>query len=244
MTYASASVFLRHSRTSPVNAPGRPITSAPAPLARGPLPLAKQVLSVIARPGQESADLGGLLCAFRRRGARVALLCLTRGEASPLNATIERLETRRPWELRVAASLLGIGAVTQADLPDGGLAGWPAEELAERVTREIRRYAPDLLLVIDPVTGSPDDDAVGRATRAAGEQAGVPALARTVLATRSGWLADLGPEAPAARAAQRAALAAHTSQSVVLSPPGRRPHAPGRPEALGPQDPRELLRWL
>jgi hypothetical protein len=72
----------------------------------------------------------------------------------------------------------------------------------------------------------------------------VPALARTVLATRSGWLADLGPEAPAARAAQRAALAAHTSQSVVLSPPGRRPHAPGRPEALGPQDPRELLRWL
>jgi N-acetylglucosamine malate deacetylase 2 len=244
MTYASASVFQRHSRTSPVSAQGWPITSVPAPLARGPLPLAKQVLAVTARPGQESADLGGLLHAFRRRGARLALLCLTRGEASPLNATRERLETRRPWELRVAASLLGIDAVTQADLPDGDLIHWPAGELTERVTREIRRYAPDLLLVIDPVTGGPDDDAVARATRAAGEQAGVPALARTVLATRSGWLADLGPEAAPARAAQRAALAAHASQSGVLSPPECRLHAPGRLEAMDAPDRRELLRWL
>jgi LmbE family N-acetylglucosaminyl deacetylase len=235
MTYASASVFLRHSRTSPVSTQGRPMTSVPDPLARGPLPLARQVLAVIARPGQESADLGGLLYAFRRRGADLALLCLTRGEASPLNATGERLETRRPWELRVAAGLLGIASVTQADLPDGGLSDWPAGELAERVTRAIRRHAPDLLLVIDPVTGTSDDDAVARATRAAGDQAGVPAVARTVLATRSGWLVDLGREAPAARAAQRAALAAHTSQCQTFPPPTRTPPA---------QDPRELLRWL
>jgi LmbE family N-acetylglucosaminyl deacetylase len=234
MTYTSASVFLRHSRTSPVSAQGRSITSAPAPLARGPLPLAKQVLAIIARPGQESAGLGGLLYAFRRRGAGLALLCLTRGEASPLNATRERLETRRPWELRVASGLLGIGSVTQADLPDGGLIRWPAEDLAERVTRAIRHYAPDLLLVIDPVTGSPDDDAVARATRAAAEQAGIPAVARTVLATRSGWLVGLGREAAPARAAQRSALAAHTSQSEALPQPSHRPDTLSRPDTPVP----------
>ena len=38
-----------------------------------------------ARPGQESAELGGLLFAFRRAGASLGLLSLTRGEASPLN---------------------------------------------------------------------------------------------------------------------------------------------------------------
>jgi LmbE family N-acetylglucosaminyl deacetylase len=38
------------------------------------------VLVVTARPFQESADLGGLLYAFRRSGASLSLLCLTRGE--------------------------------------------------------------------------------------------------------------------------------------------------------------------
>ena len=69
-----------------------------------PLPRAGHVLAVTARPGQESADLGRLLYAFRCRGASLALLSLTCGEASPLNSTGERLEVIRPRELRVAAS--------------------------------------------------------------------------------------------------------------------------------------------
>jgi LmbE family N-acetylglucosaminyl deacetylase len=47
------------------------------------LPPAGNVLVVTARPGQESSDLGGLLYAFRCTGASLALLCLTRGEATP-----------------------------------------------------------------------------------------------------------------------------------------------------------------
>ena len=65
--------------------------------ADAPLPPAGNVLAVTARPGQESADLGGLLYAFRRTGASLALLCLTRGEASPLNSTSAWLEAIRPW---------------------------------------------------------------------------------------------------------------------------------------------------
>jgi N-acetylglucosamine malate deacetylase 2 len=200
-----------------------------------PLPRAGHVLAVTARPGQESAELGRLLYAFRRRGASLALLSLTRGEASPLNSTCERLEVIRPWELQLAAGLLGISSLMVADYADGGLHRYPAAELTERVRRAIRRHAADLLLVIDPAGGDPDDAAVARAVCAAAEQTGVPALARMPRAARSGWHIDLGAETAAARAVQRAALAAHASQAQA------RPQAQPR---MDRQDDREQMRWL
>jgi hypothetical protein len=76
---------------------GNEQTAEPAPqaLPAGPLPLAQTVLAVTARPGQESADLGLLLYAFRRHGACLALLSLTRGEASPLNSTAAHVSQSR-----------------------------------------------------------------------------------------------------------------------------------------------------
>src|ERR1700747_1778836 len=79
-----------------------------------------RVLAVTARPGQESAELGGLLSGFRRAGSSTSLLCLPRGEPSPLNPTSERLETIRPWELQVACGIVGISSVMLSDFPDGG----------------------------------------------------------------------------------------------------------------------------
>jgi N-acetylglucosamine malate deacetylase 2 len=228
----------------------------PARPARGPLPRARHVLAVIARPGQESADLGALLHAFRRTGARLALLSVTRGEASPLNSTWERLETRRPWELQVAAAVLGISSLSVADHPDGGLSRRPLAELTELVQREIRRHAPDLLLVVDPVAAGPGgavpggddpDDAilvsddsdgavVARAVRSAAGQAGLPVVARTrTPGTRGAWGAGLGPDPAAARATQRSAVAAYLSQSQALPEVERR---------LDLLDGRETLRWL
>jgi N-acetylglucosamine malate deacetylase 2 len=228
---------------------------APAQLARGALPRARQVLAVIARPGQESADLGALLHAFRRTGARLALLSVTRGEASPLNSTWERLETRRPWELQVAAAVLGISSLSVADYPDGALARRPLAELTELVQREIRRHAPDLLLVVDPVATGPggavpagdvpddallisdDSDAavVARAVRSAAGQAGLPVVARTRPGTRGARHIGLGPDPAAARAAQRSAVAAYRSQSQALPEVERR---------LALLDGHETLRWL
>jgi LmbE family N-acetylglucosaminyl deacetylase len=199
------------------------------------LPRAGHILAVTARPGQESADLGRLLYAFRRRGASLGLLSMTRGEASPLNSTCERPEAIRLWELQVAAGLLGISALMVADYPDGQLNRQPAGELAERVRRAIRQHATDLLLVTDPATAGPDDAAVARAVCAAAEQTGVPALARMPRAARSGWHVDLGTDAAAARAVQRAAVAAHASQAQA------RPRAQRH---LDRQDDREQLCWL
>jgi LmbE family N-acetylglucosaminyl deacetylase len=130
-----------------VSAPPLPPAAPPA----GWLPRAGKVLIVLARPGQESADLGGLLYAFRRAGASLALLCLSRGEASPLNSTgYARLEAIRPWELQLAASVLGISQVTVASFADGRLSRQPGTELSERIGRAIRQHEADLLLVIDP----------------------------------------------------------------------------------------------
>jgi N-acetylglucosamine malate deacetylase 2 len=199
------------------------------------VPRVTSILAVIARPGQESADLGALLYAFRRSGARLAVLSLTRGEASPLNSTIERLETRRLWELQVAIGLLGVTALAVADYPDGGLGRRPAPELTELVGREIRRHAADLVVIIDPVTGHSDEAVVAGAAQTAATQAGVPTVVRMALGTGRGRVITLGPEATAARAVQRSAAAAHSSQAEAL------PEVERRLNLLGD---REMLRWM
>ena len=189
-----------------------------------------------ARPGQESADLGGLMYAFRCAGASLALLCLTRGEASPLNSTwCARLEATRPWEVQPAANVLGISAVTVVSYPDGGLSSHPVADLIQSVRHAIRRYCADLLLVIDPETGDPDDTAAALAACAAARQAGVPVVARTQPRARGAWMIDLGADATTARTIQKSAAAAHQSQSQAL---------PELIQRLDLLDGREALRWL
>jgi N-acetylglucosamine malate deacetylase 2 len=177
------------------------------------LPRADRVLAVTARPGQESADLGALLYTFGRVGAPVALLSLTRGEASTLNSTVEPLESVRPWELRVAAQLLGVSSVAIADYPDGRLSSCEPGALTERVSRAVTDHSADLVLVSDPAESGLDEAMVAMAACEAAQAAAVPALARTVSAARGGWQVDLGADAPRARAAQRSAVAAHASQA-------------------------------
>jgi LmbE family N-acetylglucosaminyl deacetylase len=141
--------------------------------------VAFSVLAVTSRPGQESEDLGRLLYAFRRTGARLSLLCLTRGEAAAQNSACTRLEAIRPRELRLAAAVLGISEVTVASYPDGELHQHPEAELTDRIRRAIRQHTADLLLIIAPAADNRDDTAVARAARAAAAQAGVPVMART-----------------------------------------------------------------
>lgn len=199
------------------------------------LPRAQRVLTVTARPGQESADLGALLYTFGRVGARVALLSLTRGERSRHNSTVEPLESVRPWELRVAAHVLGVSSVAVADYPDGRLSHCERAVLTERVSRAIADQAADLVLVTDPAESGLDEAIVAMAACEAGRAAGVPALARTVSAARGGWQVDLGHHAAKARAAQRSAVAAHVSQSEALADLTRRLRLLGQTE---------WLRWL
>lgn len=213
-----------------------PTSPAMPVAAAGGLPArVSSVLVVTARPGQESADLGGLLYAFRRGGARLGLLCLTRGECSPLNSTRgARLEALRPWELQLAANVLGISSVTVASYPDGRLRRYPRAELAARVRWAIREHGADLLLVVDPEDGAADDRAVALAAGTAAAQDGIPAAACT-RPGRDAWPVELGAAADLARAIQKSAVAAHASQSDGHADLAR------RIDLLGD---REYLRWL
>jgi LmbE family N-acetylglucosaminyl deacetylase len=209
------------------------------------LPRGERVLAVTARPGPESADLGALLYTFGRSGAQVSLLSLTRGEASELNSTIEPLHSVRPWELRVAASLLGITSVAVADYPDGRLSSCGVSALTERVGRAIADQSADLVMVTDPAESGLDDAVVAMAACAAAQDSRLPVLARTLSAVRDGWQLDLGADAAQARAVQRSAVAAHASQSDELADLTFRLRLLGRSEWLRwlvpPQEPRPML---
>jgi LmbE family N-acetylglucosaminyl deacetylase len=198
-------------------------------------PRAASVLAVTARPGQESADLGGLLYAFRRAGASLSLLSLTRGEAARHNSGSVRLEAVRPWETQLAASILGVRSVAVANYRDGALPEYPAAELAERIGRAIRERSADLVLVVAPEDGDRADAAVARAAAEAAAAARVPAIAHTRPGITGAWTLDLGADTETARAIQKSAAAAHASQSDAL------PALVGRLDLLGGG---ETLRWL
>ena len=198
------------------------------------LPSAVRMLAVTARPGQESADLGGPLYAFRRSGASLSLLCLTLGETAQ-SSGVTRLEAARPWEVQMAASILGIRQVSVASYRDGRLHRYRTSELTGRIQHAISEYSADLVLVVAPETGDIGDAAVARAATAAALQAGVPLAARTRPGVSGAWMVDLGAEAEVARAIQKSAAAAHATQSEAL------PETISRLDQLGST---ETLRWL
>jgi N-acetylglucosamine malate deacetylase 2 len=213
----------------------RPLARPVRVVLGAPLPAAGRILAVTARPGQESADLGCVLHAFRRAGVRLTLLCLTRGEASPLNSTTQRLEEVRPRELQAAAAIIGVSSVMVAEFPDRSLSRCSLTALRERVQRAIDEQAPDLLLVIDPATGTPGDVQAAKAACIAARSAALPVAARTSTHAQGSWPVGLEAESAAARAVQRSAAAAHVSQAQALA------EVYQRLELTGGQD---RLRWL
>jgi LmbE family N-acetylglucosaminyl deacetylase len=130
---------------------------------------------------------------------------------------------------------LGISSVTVASYPDGRLRCYPRAELIWRVRRSIRQQCADLLVVLDPEEGDPDDAAVAMVACTAAAHEGVPVVACTGPGGRGAWVIELGAEAATARAIQKAAVASHTSQSHGLAELTRR---------IDLLDGQEFLRWL
>jgi LmbE family N-acetylglucosaminyl deacetylase len=201
----------------------------------GPLASAVRVLAVTARPGQESADLGGLLYAFRQSGASLSLLCLTRGEGPTQSSGTARLEAARTEEVQMAASILGVRQVAVAGYRDGILHHYRTSDLAGRIRRAVSEYSAGFVLVVAPEAGDIGDRAVAHAATAAALLAGVPVAARTTPGVPGAWTLRLGADAEVARSIQKSAAAAHTSQSEAL------PMLIKRLDQLGSV---ETIRWL
>ncbi|HET9266864.1 MAG TPA: PIG-L family deacetylase [Vicinamibacterales bacterium] len=147
----------------------------------------RSLLAIFAHPDDESLAAGGLLAWCAARGARVALLCLSRGEAGSAfaEATADKsgvagdLGEVRRQELRQAAAALGLTEVVLLQHADGVLPWLEPGVLERDIRAAIVASHPEVVVTFgeDGLYWHPDHVAVHDATRAA--------------------VAALGPDAPA-----------------------------------------------
>lgn len=153
----------------------------------------RRLLACFAHPDDEAFPVGGALAAHVERGVEGRLITTTLGEEGEIRqpgaATRETLGEIRRIELSCAVRALGLGSHELLDYRDSGMAGWEANHhprayirapdaaVVERLTLEIRRFRPQVVLTFEPggLYGHPDHIAVCRHATAAFHQAGDPA---------------------------------------------------------------------
>ncbi len=107
----------------------------------------RTILAVFAHPDDESIACGGTLARLADAGARVVLLCASRGESGsisdPALVPDGNLGRVRTDELHAAAAVLGISDVLVFSHPDGVLRWADVPELHSEIVEAIERYRPD-----------------------------------------------------------------------------------------------------
>lgn len=150
-----------------------------------------RILAAYGHPDDEG-QVTGTLAAFISQGARVTLVCATRGEvgeiSDPALGTPETLGYVRELELRAAMAQIGLSDVRLLPFRDSGMAGTPenedtrslhqqpAEVVVGHMVSVIRDVRPHLVFTWDPSGGygHPDHIAIHKHTVTAFEVAGDP----------------------------------------------------------------------
>ncbi len=139
------------------------------------------LLCTVAHPDDESFGMGSVLAMAATGGARVVVICATRGEsgddATGQSRTTTELGAARELELRRAAQELGLAEVEVLDFADSGWDGpTPAGALVDGghavvdvVLQALTRHQPQVVVTMDPSgsDGHRDHAAIGAATTAA-----------------------------------------------------------------------------
>jgi LmbE family N-acetylglucosaminyl deacetylase len=110
----------------------------------------KRVLVVTAHPDDVDFGSGGTIALFTKAGVEVAYCVCTDGDAGGFDPAVPRSEIGgiRQAEQRAAGEVLGVHDVTFLGYPDGKLE--VTQELRRDISREIRRFRPDVVLVQSP----------------------------------------------------------------------------------------------
>ena len=131
------------------------------------------ILAVFAHPDDESLACGGTLARAADAGARVILLCASRGErgfiSDPALVPDGDLGGVRTRELNEAANVLGVAEVLVFSHPDGNLRWADVPEFHAEIARAIRDYQPDAVITFaeDGLYWHPDHIGVHERTCAA-----------------------------------------------------------------------------
>jgi N-acetyl-1-D-myo-inositol-2-amino-2-deoxy-alpha-D-glucopyranoside deacetylase len=168
----------------------------------------RRLLAVFAHPDDESLACGGTLAWCAAEGARVSLLCATKGEAghrAPGCLEDIALGAVRRAELHEAAERLGLDEVILLDHPDGCLSEVDPALFRHEIVLTIRHVRPDVVITFgaDGLYWHPDHIVIHERVTEAVEQLGSAApslfyivfpagLMRTVVET-----AQANPGAPA-----------------------------------------------
>lgn len=135
----------------------------------------ERVLVVAAHPDDPEFGFGASVAKLATDGADVFYVICTDGSQGGEDPSVPDAEliTTRYQEQRAAAEVLGVKDVVFLGFRDGHLV--PSVELRKAITREIRRFKPELVLTHAPVrvlgvgigASHPDHLAVGEATLSA-----------------------------------------------------------------------------
>ncbi|MBL8766192.1 MAG: bacillithiol biosynthesis deacetylase BshB1 [Planctomycetes bacterium] len=124
------------------------------------------VLAIGAHPDDIELFAGGTLAHFQRRGSRIGLLHLTRGESASRGSP-----ELRATEARAAADVLGASQIRILDLGDGALRDDDRSRAA--VIGVLREWTPRLVLAQLPSDDHPDHAAAGAIAKSAWYLAGI-----------------------------------------------------------------------
>jgi N-acetylglucosamine malate deacetylase 2 len=106
----------------------------------------RTVLAVFAHPDDESLACGGTLARLADAGARVVIICGSRGESGsvsdPALVNGEDLGAVRTRELAAAASVLGVNDVIVLSHPDGDLRWDDVPEFHAEIVHAIEQFRP------------------------------------------------------------------------------------------------------
>ena len=109
-----------------------------------------RVLVVGAHPDDPDFLAGGTVARLAQEGREIAYVILTNGNKGSGNRSVtpEQLAPIRAEEQRRAAQVLGVGYVEFLGYEDGELED--TRDLRRDVTREIRRWRPNLIITLNP----------------------------------------------------------------------------------------------
>jgi N-acetylglucosamine malate deacetylase 1 len=127
-----------------------------------------------AHPDDAEVHAGGLISTYRERGHDVKIISVTNGAAGHHERQADELVEIRQREAAAVGELIGADYEVW-EYPDGGLQ--PTLEVRHRIIREIRTYAPDLVLTHRLNDYHPDHRAVGQLVQDASYLVTVPLVA-------------------------------------------------------------------